>query len=153
MKLYEPVVVCDLDGTLCDHSARVDLAQANDWDAFHARCHEDKPNRDVVTALSLIYHSKLEADIYALTGRNERYRKKTLDWLSEHAPFFTEVLMRPDNNYESDHVLKLRMLEEKLGGKEKVLERVAFVLEDRDKVIEAFRNYGLSTWQVRLGLY
>jgi hypothetical protein len=45
------------------------------------------------------------------------------------------------------------MTEEYFGSKEAVLQNVIFVLDDRDKVVEAWRNYGLPCWQVRPGVW
>lgn len=143
-------IVIDLDGTLsnCDH--RVNYAQMGEWDEFHARGKDDRPYEDVallVDGLSHLYN------IVIVTGRNERYRRDLMTWLLEYRIKIDSIVMRPDHDFTSDGELKIRLLEEYFGGKEAVLGCVAFVLEDRDKVVEAYRNYGLACWQVRLGSY
>ena len=147
-------VIIDLDGTLCDCSQRVHLAQAGKWDDFHSLISEDQPFKDVASFIDLI--SNLEfVSIIMLTGRNESYRNQTDRWMNKHSIVCDRLIMRPDKNFESDHVLKPRMLCDELfeGNFEKMKEEVIVVLEDRDKVVEAWRNLGIDCWQVRNGTY
>jgi hypothetical protein len=90
-----------------------------------------------------------------VTGRNEAFRQLTWSWLNEHKldEYIDTLIMRPDSDWRPDHELKIALLEQAFGSKERALERVAFILEDRDKVVEAYRNYGLPCWQVRPGGY
>jgi Ca2+-transporting ATPase len=46
-----------------------------------------------------------------------------------------------------------KMLIDLFGSKENVQEKVLVVLEDRDRVVEAFREMGLPCWQVQAGGY
>ena len=89
--------------------------------------------------------------IIALTGRNERYRKITEDWLHDQLISPDYLLMRPDDDFTSDHILKPQMLTEWRMEHPDV--GIAFILEDRDKVVEAWRNLGYNAWQVRPGGY
>jgi len=147
-------IIVDLDGTLCNCDHRIELARTKQWDAFHSMLIEDEPYEDVKHFIKFIARSALmEIDIIGLTGRNEKHRNKTLDWLEKNGVFFDELLMRPDNDFRSDHELKPLLLEEWFGSREIMLSKVMFVLEDRDKVVEAWRNIGISCWQVRMGTY
>lgn len=147
MKEY---IVVDLDGTLFDCSPRVDYAKASLWDDFHQRCLEDKPFLDV---LELIQRIGPNMRVVACTGRNNRYRGITNQWFMREGALIDHLLMRPDDCYLPDTEIKIQLLEQFFGTKEKVLANVAFCLEDRDKVVEAFRNYGLPCWQVRQGTF
>jgi hypothetical protein len=152
--MFRNTIVVDLDGTLCDCGHRVELARAKQWDHFHSLLVEDQPFEDVKSLIKLIgCKATMEIDIIGLTGRNEANRNKTLDWLESHKIFFDELLMRPNNDFRQDHILKPELLEEFFGGREIMLKRVMFVLEDRDKVVEAWRNIGINCWQVRQGTY
>ena len=152
MKTRKDIIVVDLDGTLCDCAHRQDYARAGQWEEFHGRLVHDRPHEDVAYFLKELsfYHK-----VIAVTGRNEAFRQLTWDWLKKHKldENIDEILMRPDGDWSPDHELKTQMLEKALGNKSTVLERVAIVLEDRDKVIEAYRNYGLPCWQVRPGSF
>ena len=144
------IVVVDLDGTLCDSAHREHLARAKEWDQFHSLLGEDEPHLDVLNMIHLLSTGQT---VIALTGRNERHRQATLKWISEHNVPLDDLLMRPDDNYESDHELKPRLLDEWLDENGFAHSDVWFILEDRDKVVEAWRNLGHNCWQPRSGGY
>lgn len=140
-------VVVDFDGTLCDCLHRVPFAQQRDWDSFHNALSDDKVHEDVAM---LIGNLAPEIKIIGLTGRNERYRQKTLDWLRKNdLDVFEEIIMRPDNDFMPDHLLKPLMLAEYFGDMETAKENVICILDDRDKVVSAFREIGFSVFHVR----
>jgi hypothetical protein len=147
------IIVVDLDNSLCNCDHRIHHALNKDWDAFHEALMDDVPNPDVYALIKMMDDLYSSPGLFFLTGRNERYRPKTLEWLKKHNINPDKLIMRPDNDFTPDHEIKIRMLEEELGGKEKVLSLVLFVLDDRDRVVEAFREYGLKCWQVRAGAY
>lgn len=148
--MMRKAAVFDLDGTVFDCLHRIDYAKSKQWDEFHSRCTADTPFMDTMTLIEAIGPSM---DIIMATGRTNRYREHTLQTFKAHGIMCDALLMRPDNDFSPDGEMKLRLLEKHFGSKEKVLEGVAFVLDDRDKVVEAFRNYGLACWQVRVGDY
>jgi hypothetical protein len=143
-------VIVDLDHTLCDATHRQHLGQAGDWEGFHSQCKHDEPHADVRWLLDLLPD---DVFVLAVTGRSDPHWKATIDWLNKHSIRVDDILMRPQFNYVPDHELKLSMTEEYFGSKEAVLQNVIFVLDDRDKVVEAWRNYGLPCWQVRPGVW
>lgn len=142
----------DLDGTLCDCSHRVHWAQAKQWEQFHAGIQEDKPHNEAMEFLRAIAPTH---EILVCTGRDERHRAATERWLTEQgiAPLIHCVLMRPDNDRSSDHELKVKMVVDHFGGASEAQASVLLVLDDRDKVVEAWRNAGFRCWQVSVGNY
>lgn len=143
-------VVVDLDGTLFNHDHRVHLAHAKQWDTYHALLTDDKVNPDVEFFLNRMVPSWV--NIVYCTGRSEPWRNRTIEHMRKSGvPAPDALLMRPHDNWQPDHELKPKMLEQHFGGREMTLECVMFVLDDRDKVVEAWRNYGLPCWQVRSG--
>src|SRR5688500_19612020 len=146
-------IVVDLDGTLCDCAHRVHLAQAKQWDEFHKGIYEDKVREDVAVFLDVIPND-ISLRVLLCTGRNEQYRIPTLNWLQDNNLWgFDDLVMRPKDNHESDDLLKVRMVDEFFGGRAKALEQVAFVLDDRDRVVQSFRDAGYRCWQVAAGAY
>lgn len=140
------VIVVDLDGTLCNSQHRDHLAVAGQWDDFHSLLVDDLPWPDTKQLLDMFFPT--EYRVVGLTGRNERYRNATLKWLAKNDIWLDDLLMRPDDNYQSDHELKPATLERYYKK-----EQVWFILEDRDKVVEAWRNMGYNCWQIRPGGY
>ena len=145
-------IVVDLDGTLCDCSHRVHWAQAKQWDKFHAGIMEDKLIEPVAHALDWLSSNY---EVALCTGRDSRHFDATMHWLEQNGcnEFVSTLIMRPENDYSPDHELKPRMLFEFFGSKEQALKEVEFILDDRDKVVEAWRNHGFHCWQVAAGSY
>lgn len=145
-------IVVDLDGTLCDCAHRVHLAQAKQWDEFHAGIPEDKLRIDVA---SIVHGMSTFYGILLCTGRNERHRIATEEWLYEHGigSVVDHLLMRPDDSRAPDHELKPAMVYEFFGSEEEAKQKVFLVLDDRDKVVEAWRDHGFTCWQVQAGSY
>jgi FMN phosphatase YigB (HAD superfamily) len=146
------VVVVDLDGTLCNAKHREHLAQSGLWDDFHALLVEDEPNSDVKEFCE-IYGFKWDVQIVFCTGRNDRWRNETLNWLSKHRIYADDLLMRPDGNYDSDTVIKPKMLCQWLADNCLKESDVMVILEDRDKMVDCWRNLGFNCWQVRASGY
>lgn len=144
-------IVVDLDGTLCDCSHRVSLAQAGQWEEFHSLCKDDKPYWPVVEVLRSLEERH---HLLFLSGRNASQLKATADWCENWSvPCPADILLRPKDDYRPDIELKTSLLEEFFGSKEQVLASVLFCLDDRDKVVEGLRNYGLTVFQTREGDY
>lgn len=148
------VVIVDLDGTLSDCSAREHLAQAKKWDDFHSGLSEDRPHEDV---LGLLQCLPTYVEIAIVTGRPNKYRNQTSEWLFKYDVPCDEIIMRPDNCFLPDAEVKISEFESAYAGARSNFKhpntRVGFVLDDRDKVVEAWRNAGYNCWQVRHGGY
>lgn len=152
-------IIVDLDGTLCNTDHRVVYAQNGEWDEFHSRCLDDDINHGIMDLLCAM--SPLSNHLYApfrvtvMTGRNEKWRKMTNEWLRIHEidHCVDELFMRPDDCYLSDVDLKLGWIEKEFGNFQLASQRILFALDDRDKVVQAFRDKGIETWQVREGAY
>ena len=143
----------DIDGTLADCAHRIQYAQAKLWDEFHERAPEDPV---IVNVADLMIEMSLSGHkIILLTGRPERYRHLTTEWLKKAslAKFYDELIMRPDDNYTPDGLMKVNILEMRFGSQEDVLANVWFVVDDRESVVEALRNYGLTVFQPAAGGY
>ena len=139
-------VIFDLDGTLSNAAHRVHLAQAGQWDAFHAAGADDPAYDDMVELWRLLDE---QYSILVLTGRTENHAKATQDWLWKNHIIPDELIMRPVGDYRLDGKFKIAMLEQFFGSKENVLGDVFLVIEDRDQVVEALRDYGLRVLQCR----
>jgi FMN phosphatase YigB (HAD superfamily) len=141
------IIVCDLDGTLCDAAHRrhlVDGSQPRDWDQFYDRCDMDPPHYDVLELINTL-HQKY--NLVYVTGRVERVRKKTEAWLRRHYAPYGPVFMRPDGDHRQDYVLK-----EEIAACEGLTKNSVLVaLDDRDQVVEMWRRLGIRCLQVAKG--
>lgn len=144
-------MVFDLDGTLSNATHRVAFAQAGQWDEFHSLSHLDEPHEEIATLYRLVAD---KFGIIILTGRNEKYRQLTLRWLYKYGLEPDYLFMRGDDDFQKDTLLKLSMLDNMFGNsREQALERISLIFEDRDQVVEGFRNAGFMCAQVRNGSY
>ena len=141
-------IIVDLDGTLCDHSHRLQWALSRDWKQYNSWCHLDTPHKEVVETVRLFREAGYK--ILVVTGRPEELRATSRCWLDHYAPGRREgMLMRPLEDMRHDYELKLSMIEQHFGSKQNVLDHVLLALEDRDQVTQAYRAYGLNVMQVR----
>lgn len=145
-------VVCDLDGTLYNHNHRLDYAMAKDWEGFHNASAYDTPNMDVRTGIFCFYKQGFE--LIALTGRTSKHRTRTVEWMNKWEIPIDQLLMRPDDDYRPDAMVKVDLLQEFFAfDLQKARKEVLVILEDRDVMVETWRNMGFECWQVRQGIY
>lgn len=152
-ELFAPMkrawIICDIDGTIADMTRRVSLMP--DWDAVHEDIDNDPPYSKVIELVTCL------ADTYFIlfmTGRNARFRTKTVKWFEKmNIQFHADVIMRPDDNYQTDPELKWTLATQYFKTEEGVRHSVFMVIEDRDKVVEMWRNKGLFCIQPRIGDY
>jgi hypothetical protein len=84
--------------------------------------------------------------IIILSGRVDRVKAKTERWLEENKVPFTALVMRSTKDRTQDDELKLKWI--KAMG---ISERIWMVLEDRSRVVKAWREAGFTCLQVAPG--
>lgn len=150
--------IFDIDGTLADLTHRLRFIQDHhdaagrivaDWDSFFEACSDDKPILDVIPMLHFL--QTFDACILS-TGRPERVRSKTLDWLKAQRIFPDGLYMRRDGDHRPDNIVKselldLIILDWKVGHEQ----TIKGVFEDRDRVVEMYRARGFRVYQVAKG--
>jgi hypothetical protein len=141
-------VLFDIDGTLANiEHRRANLTKSPpDWKAFNAEMGSDVPNAGVVS----LYKALWDANCYELilvTGRNERSRALTEQWLTWNEIPFSRLLMRADHDFRSDHIIKEELLDLLLSeGKD-----IIFTVDDRQQVVDMWRRRGITCLQCDVG--
>ncbi|RPE45960.1 putative acid phosphatase of HAD superfamily subfamily IIIB [Streptomyces sp. Ag109_O5-1] len=104
-----PVAVFDIDNTLADtaHRQRFLESKPRDWDAFFAAAPQDPP---IAEGIALAVATAEECEIVYLTGRPERCRRDTLDWLAAHGLPEGRVHMRRNADRRPARHTKLEIL-------------------------------------------
>jgi len=133
------VAVFDIDGVLADVRHRLHHIESGrrDWDGFFASASKDPAladgcqaaHRAVESGLTLIY----------LTGRPERCRLDTVQWLSEHGLPEGELIMRRDSDRRPARVLKVEALRRIASQAQ-----VAYLVDDDAEVVEAAADAGFT---------
>jgi len=150
MNKNKKTVIFDLDGTLALIDSRREISIGDDdkmdWDTFFdpKMISLDDPNQPVIDMANIL--SKQGYTIYILSGRSDVTYQATIDWLNKHDVQFDVLTMRPQNHlYMKDSDLKQMWLDS--IGKD----NVAMVFDDRNQVVDMWRQNGLTTFQVADG--
>jgi hypothetical protein len=138
------VILVDIDHTISNAFWRDSMIGVSPWDEYHAAAKDDKAFRNMVKLINNLYMAGYE--IIAITGRNERFRKLTTDWLIEQEVDIEEILMRPDDNFLKNAEMKLNLIKMRFKGNYK---NIHFLIDDNEDTILAFNKIGIATLQIR----
>ena len=133
-------IVCDLDGTLtdCTHRRHYVENKPKNWEAFYAGVKDDPVNYPILVLLHKClgtYERVGSKEVVFCTGRPERCRDDTEVWLHRYG-----------FERRADYIVKQEILDNHID-KDKVL----FVLDDRQQVVDMWRRNGLTCLQVAPG--
>lgn len=137
------VIICDLDGTIAL------LGDRSPYDA--GSCFKDELNAPIANILK-----RMGLQVIFLSGREEKFRSETCDWLDLHGianeqePFYSrpnKLFMRPTGDSRNDAIVKKELYEKYIKDKH----FVEFVLDDRNRVVDMWRSLGLTCLQVAPG--
>ena len=142
------IIFCDLDGTVADCSHRLGFIQPpvgskKDWVSFldPEFIKKDTPIPAAVRCVRKLL-SQPNVLVYFLTGRPEKTRQVTEEWLCTHiSPENGSPLLmrgdadyRPAEFYKQEHILKIQAL---------FPNHPAVFIDDEARNIQMFQNYGL----------
>ncbi|GGT07695.1 hypothetical protein GCM10010271_07790 [Streptomyces kurssanovii] len=104
-----PLAIFDLDGTLSDAGHRQHLLERKPraWDAFFAAAPEDPP---LAEGVALCLKAAQECEVLYLTGRPERCRQDTVDWLAAQGLPQGRIFMRRNDDRRPARRTKLEIL-------------------------------------------
>ena len=145
------LVVFDIDGTLANIDHRLDYVRSKpkNWKAFDAGIPNDKVNLPVAE----IFWSLKDVvgnDIIFASGRNERSRQATEDWLQDNNlwDYHSKLYMRKADDYRSDDIVKQEMLDQIIVDYGK---KPDMVFDDRPRVVRMWRDNGIFVFNVYQG--
>lgn len=158
--MKQPAIIIDIDGTAadCNHRRKyLDDGQLN-WKIFNdpELMMKDTPKlwcRDIANAFSTItYHCEYFYKIIYVSGRSEKFRKLTEEWLKKnHFPSSMSgkymLYMRPNHDVRSDCVVKQEIYYQFIEPKYEV----KFCIDDRQQVVDMWRSLGLTCLQCDKG--
>ena len=146
-------VICDVDGTIVDISARVDLAVAGakkgkkmNWNIFldpKVILENDVEQEDVTGVIKSLIESGHRVVI--TSARNEKHREVTEKQLAKFGIKHEAMFLRADDDFRGDELVKEDLLVDirKAGYDPKV------AFDDRQKVVDRWRKIGIQCHQVR----
>jgi hypothetical protein len=148
-------VIFDIDGTLANGKHREHLLPVNGgtWDDYFAKAGDDSAffhMQVLIHALRSATAPKL--DIVFVSGRPERIRGVTTAWLQDHYGCeylgHTDLLMRADGDHRPDNIIKSELLDKVIYYK---VGNPLIVFDDRNQVVNMWREHGLTCFQVAEG--
>jgi len=146
-------IVVDLDGTVADCSHRlvhIEGLGKKDWPRFHRECKNDKPIHKMIFLIAALQIADKDLNVIFCTGRPESSREESEKWITKYMGIVNPVvLMRPEENYREDKIVKPNQLLSAGYTPDKVW----FILEDRAKVVKAWRAHGYTCLQCAAGDY
>jgi len=156
------MLILDLDGTICDDRHRRHFIPPKMWTEYHALIPMDEPHMPTVRmAQGFTTTFRTAGHILIVTGRPERYRQVTMEWLTKHTPLLLSetdtILMRPDDDFRQAPEVKVDLLKrwaatehdlpiEKLTGKEPWA-----AIDDHEGVCDAYAALGITTFNINFG--
>ena len=172
MGMRKNTIIFDLDGTLADINERKQKAQwesndkAMDWDVFFdpKNIMLDKPKYEVIKCLQMFRDQGYKIVIFS--GRNDRSFHTTKEWLADHNIFYDLLVLRPDKfkdeswpvadgnpatfnmRFMPDEILKKEMLDTFVD-----IDDVFIIFEDRKKVVDMWRELGLTCFEVEEAIF
>ena len=145
------IVIFDLDGTLALIDKRRELSTKTNgkinFDILHnpSLIKHDIPNPPVVKMAQLFAEDGFNIVIFS--GRSNKTEKTTRSWLAKHGIPYHKLVMRDNVRYfKPDEILKKQMLDDHLD-----IDDVFCVVDDRQKVVDMWRDIGLNCFQVAAG--
>ena len=139
------IALFDIDHVLSDAAHRDSLMAEGDWDAYHANSAADAPVKELVSIVNAL--TAAGAEVVLLTARPEKWRTLTMGWLARHEIAAADLLMRPDDDYRAAPLVKLSEARRRFGSD---LKDVAFIVDDREDVLQAFSALGITTLLARV---
>ena len=173
--MEKKTIIFDLDGTLALVDKRVQKSliptesssdgEGMDWDIFFDGKNVltlDEPNYPVISMAQMYYEKGFNIVIFS--GRNDRSYEETRQWLEEYEVPYNLLVMRPDKfkdkswpiasgnpatkamRFMPDEILKKEMLDTFVD-----IDDVFMCVDDRQKVVDMWRDLGLTCFQVAPG--
>ncbi len=148
MDEVRPLAIIDIDGVVADVRHRLHYLQSRpkNWDGFFAAAPSDSAHPE---GLQLVTSLAPDHEIVFLTGRPERLRGQTAEWLEENGIGGHRLVMRPDGDHRPAAQVKRDLLLTVAGGR-----TVGVVVDDDEIVLAALADAGYRTlaarWEQRL---
>lgn len=141
------LAVFDVDGVVADVRHRVHhvIRAPKNWVAFFAAAAADPP---LPVGVELAREWLVEHELVWLTGRPERLRRITQQWLRRHGLPADRLVMRPDGDRRAAKLFKAEQVATLARGGE-----VAVVVDDDPEVVALLHRRGwpvyLADWAPR----
>jgi len=135
------VVIVDLDGTLAHNDGHRSFYD-------YTKVYDDKVHGNIHKLVSEFY--ELGYHVIFVSGREDSCRADTIKWLDDKCrfgPWMYALFMRETGDGRDDSIVKLEIFDREIRDRY----NVRYVLDDRNRVVEMWREIGLTCLQVADG--
>ena len=129
-------IICDIDGTLALRGDR----GIYEWE----KVGEDTLNEPIAKLVNYVAN---RYEVLYVSGRNDVCVNQTRLWLYEHSMALGRLFMRKDGDMRKDCIVKSEIYTNHIADHY----NIAYVLDDRNQVVEMWRSLGLTCLQVADG--
>jgi hypothetical protein len=138
-----PLALFDLDGTLADTGHRQHFLEQKprDWAGFFGAAPDDTPLDDGVR---MVAEAADECEVAYLTGRPERCRAATVEWLERHGLPTGRIFMRSNHDRRPARTTKLEILRRLARNRE-----IRMLVDDDELVCDAAERAGFRVVRAR----
>lgn len=130
-------IIVDIDGTLAHTSGK-----RSPYDYTKVQLDDcDVSVKTIVNRLGAFYK------VLIVSGREDNCKNETRNWLAHNGITCNQLIMRKTGDQRKDSIIKEEIFWEYIEPKYNVIA----VIDDRDQVVEMWRNLGLKTLQCEYG--
>lgn len=152
------IFILDLEGTITDHTHRLEYYQKKDYDSYNKLFNKDKLNVCFMDGFWGMY-SKMnrKVDIIIVSAKSEKYRKDVEQWLANHfvsssaliklSSIVSHVFMRKEGDERSAVDVKMEIVTVLL-----TTNTVYTAYDDRADICRMYANIGIPTVLVKCAL-
>jgi len=150
-------IIVDIDGTIADHT---DVRGHYEY----SKVNLDKPKREIMRLIDCVKNNYGgHVQMLFVSGREDRCRDNTIQWIRQnwlyhdvhygiHSSSYAEYLdnylfMRETGDRRADNIIKEELYRKHIEPHYNVL----YVFDDRDRVVQMWREIGLTCLQVANG--
>lgn len=130
-------IIVDMDGTLAHFNGRGPYE--------FEKCSTDTLDDNVAEAVRAA-HAQGKT-VIVLSGRDDSCYDDTVQWLKDHKVPFDHIWMRATGDKRKDSLVKQEIFDANVRNKF----NIAYVIDDRQQVVDMWRKNGLVCWQVAEG--
>lgn len=134
-------IIVDIDGTVAKHDPEIRDPYCTDFEKII----QDSPKKEVIEVITAMWHQGYK--IVFVTGRDNETEEATREWLRLFCPPYVNLYMRKHKDFRQDAEVKKEIYETHIADRFDVL----CVFDDRQQVVDMWREIGLTCLQVAPG--
>ena len=136
-------IIVDIDGTIATHYDEDGIQTREHHD--YSQVITDLPVQPIINLVNM--YQSLNYYIIIVSGRMDHCREDTIEWLIQHNVEFDELFMRRTKDFRPDNEVKQEIYDNYINQ----VYDIEIVLDDRDRVVQMWRENGLKVLQVAEG--